>query len=462
MEASNFNKNIIKAPINTFTDIILDSITDGVFTVDRDWRITSFNKAAEDITGVSRHEAIGRRCSDVFRASVCESGCVLRETMQTGKPVLCRLLYIVNADGEKVTVSVSTALLQDSDGNIIGGVETFRDLRTVELLRKTLTKKYSFWDIISKNADMQKLFAILPQIAQSDSSVLIQGESGTGKELVARVIHQLSPRQQKPMVAVNCSALPDTLLESELFGHKAGAFTDARKDRKGRFAQAEGGTLFLDEIGDITPALQAKLLRVLQEKTYEPLGANQSVKADVRIVAATNKDLATLVEQGDFRQDLFYRINVIKLTVPPLRQRKEDIPLLVRFFIEKFNRLQGKQIQDVSPDVLRTLMRHDYPGNVRELENIIEHAFVLCNELIIRTEHLPFEMQDSSSVKTAAPNSNLQQVEADFIRATLEKNHWNREKAAAELGIHKSTLFRKIKKFNIDLPPVDGRTTSQE
>ncbi len=461
MEASYFNKNV-KAPMNTFTDIILDSITDGVFTVDQEWRITSFNNAAEDITGVSRDEAIGQFCSDVFRASVCESGCVMRETMKTGEAVLCRLLYIVNADGEKVTLSVSTALLKDSDGNIIGGVETFRDLRTVETLRKTLRKKYSFCDIVSKNAEMQKLFSILPQIAQSDSTVLIQGESGTGKELVARVIHHLSPRHTKPLVAVNCSALPDSLLESELFGHKAGAFTDARTDRKGRFAQAEGGTLFLDEIGDITPALQAKLLRVLQEKIYEPLGASESVKADVRIVAATNKDLSELVEQGEFRQDLFYRINVIKLTVPPLRQRKEDIPLLVRHFIDKFNRLQGKQIQDVSPDVLRILMRHDYPGNVRELENIIEHAFVLCNELIIRSEHQPFELQERQSTKTPAADSTLQQVEADFIRATLEKNHWNREKTAAELGMHKSTLFRKIKKLNIDLPPLDGRSASQE
>jgi len=426
--------------IEKFTDIILDSITDGVFTVDRDWRITSFNKAAEEITGTTREEAIGQRCSDVFRASVCESGCVLRETMNTGKPVMCRSLYIVNADGEKVTLSVSTALLRNNSGAVIGGVETFRDLRTVETLRKSLTRQYSFSDIISKNADMQRLFSILPQIARSDSTVLIQGESGVGKELVARVLHELSPRSRKKMVAVNCSALPDTLLESELFGHKAGAFTDARKDRKGRFAQAKGGTLFLDEIGDITPALQAKLLRVLQEKEYEPLGASESVKADVRIIAATNRDLAAMVKEGTFRQDLFYRINVIKLTIPPLRKRKEDIPLLVKHFIEKFNRLQGKEILDVSPDVMKALMQHDYPGNVRELENIIEHAFVLCNDVILRLEHLPSELQPSTSTSASIPKNNLQQLEADFLR------------------MHKSTLFRKIKKLNLSLPSVDGRS----
>jgi len=449
---------VAEKQIEKFTDIILDSITDGVFTVDQDWRITSFNKAAEDITGTTREEAIGQRCSDVFRASVCETGCVLRETMNTGNPVMCRSLYIVNADGEKVTLSVSTALLRDNNGDVIGGVETFRDLRTVETLRKTLTRHYSFSDIISKNADMQKLFSILPQIARSSSTVLIQGESGVGKELFARVLHELSPRNRKKMVAVNCSALPDTLLESELFGYKAGAFTDARKDKKGRFAQAEGGTLFLDEIGDITPALQAKLLRVLQEKEYEPLGADESVKADVRIIAATNKDLAAMVEEGAFRQDLFYRINVIKLTVPPLRKRKEDVPLLVRHFIEKYNRLQGKEIRDVSPDVMKVLMSHNYPGNVRELENIIEHAFVLCDDVILRSEHLPLELQPSPQESSSSANTNLQQMEADFIRAALKKNGWNREKTAAELGMHKSTLFRKIKKLNISLPPVDGRS----
>jgi len=371
--------------IRKFTDTILDSITDGVFTVDKEWRITSFNKAAEQITGISKNEAIGKQCSDVFRASVCESDCVLRNTMNTGKPVLCRTIYIVNAEGEKISVSVSTALLKDNSGKIIGGVETFRDLRAVETLHKELNGIYTFSDIISKNSEMHKLFHILPQIAQSSSTVLIQGESGTGKEMFAKVIHQLSPRKNKKMVAVNCSALPDTLLESELFGYKAGAFTDAKKDKKGLFALAEGGTLFLDEIGDISPALQAKLLRVLQEKEYLPLGADSAVKADVRIIAASNKDIGTLVKNGAFRQDLFYRINVIKLNIPPLRKRKEDIPLLVRHFISKFNYIQAKEIRDVSPDVMRILMAHNYTGNVRELENIIEHAFVMCTGPVIKT-----------------------------------------------------------------------------
>jgi len=447
--------------ISDFTRIILDSITDGVFTVDKEWRITTFNKAAELITGIPREEAIGQRCSDVFRANICEGNCALRHTMKTGKSIVCKTIYIVDAEGERIPVSISTALLRDEKGNVIGGVETFRDLSVVEELRKELEESYSFADIISKNAEMQRIFSILPQIAESDSTVLIEGESGTGKELFARVIHNLSPRRRKKLVAVNCSALPDTLLESELFGYKAGAFTDAKKDKKGRFAQAEGGTIFLDEIGDITPALQVRLLRVLQERVYEPLGATHSEKADVRVIAATNKNLAELVKQGLFRQDLYYRINVIKIVIPPLRERKEDIPLLVRHFISKFNRIQGKSIADVSPEVMRILMNHDYPGNVRELENIIEHAFVLCRTNIIQTEHLPAELQPIAEKKSIKPvaQSSLKEVEADFIRAALERNNWNRLATAKELGIHKTTLFRKIKQLGIELPEKDGRSS---
>ena len=447
--------------IDQFTSIILDSITDGVFTVDKQWRITSFNKAARDITGIEREEAIGQRCSDVFRANICESGCVLRQTMDSGEPVICKTIYIVNSEGEKVPVSISTALLRDESGKIIGGVESFRDLSTVEELRKKLMEQYSFADIVSKNSQMQKIFNILPQIAESDSTVLIEGESGTGKELFARVIHQLSKRKNKKMIALNCSALPDTLLESELFGYKAGAFTDAKKDKKGRFALAEGSSLFLDEIGDISPALQVKLLRVLQEKEYEPLGATESVKANVRIIAASNKNLAELVRDGQFRQDLYYRINVIKILIPPLRERKEDIPLLVKHFISKYNHFQNKNIADVSPHVYRLLMQHDFPGNIRELENIIEHAFVLCRGNIIQVDHLPAELQPQGlPLPSASPNSDLQTLEAQYLLNLLEKNNWSRTKTAKELGIHKTTLFRKIKKLGIALPKVDGRSVN--
>ena len=337
------------------TDIILDSIADGVFTVGLDWRITSFNRAAERITGIPREEAVGRICAEVFKATICETACVLRRTMETGEPIVNEEIAIVRSDGAPVPISISTALLKDEQGEIVGGVETFRDLSAIEELKKELTGSHTFADIVSKNHQMLRLFDIMPEIAMSESTVLIEGESGTGKELFARAIHSLSPRCEGPLVTVNCGALPDTLLEAELFGYKAGAFTDARRDKPGRFAMAEGGTIFLDEIGDVSPAMQVRLLRVLQERIYEPLGGTESVKANVRIITATNRDLDRLVRKGDFRQDLYYRINVVRLRVPPLRGRREDIPLLVDHFIAHFNRLKGKSITGVSPDVMAIL-----------------------------------------------------------------------------------------------------------
>jgi PAS domain S-box-containing protein len=310
------------------TEIILNSIADGVFTVDLNWRVTSFNRAAEEITGIATEEALGRPCCEVFRANVCDSACVLRHTLETGRPVVNQPVAILRADGREIPISVSTALLRNEAGEIIGGVETFRDLSLVEELRKEIHRRYRLGDIISKSPLMAEIFALLPEVARTDSTVLIEGESGTGKELVARALHTLSRRAKGPFVALNCGALPDTLLESELFGHTAGAFTDARRDRLGRFALAEKGTLFLDEIGDISPALQVRLLRVLEEKAFMPLGSSRSVKADVRIVTATHKDLAQLVEEGVFRKDLYYRINVVKtLPAPPGPAQRRHSPV---------------------------------------------------------------------------------------------------------------------------------------
>jgi len=432
-------------------DIILDSIADGVFTVDKSWRITSFNRAAEKITGISREEAIGSPCCDVFKASICEGQCALKHTIETGRPILNKTIYIIDAQAERVSISISTALLKDNLGQTIGGVETFRDLSVIENLRKELTREYTFEDIVSKNHQMRSLFDIMPEVAESDSTVLIEGESGTGKELFARAIHNLSPRRKKPMVTVNCGALPDTLLESELFGHKAGAFTDAKKDKPGRFARAEGGTVFLDEIGDVSPALQVRLLRFLQEKTYEPLGGVEPIAANVRVVTATNKNLQELVQEGTFRQDLYYRINVVKLALPPLRERMEDIPLLVDHLIARFNRLRGKEIAGLSPEVMAILMDHDFPGNVRELENIIEHAFVLCRGNMILPEHLPQNLRpETEGVRSSPAASSIQEVEARFIEDALRRNNWNRATTARELRMHKTTLWRKMKRYGIE------------
>ncbi len=439
------------------TDIILDSIADGVFTVDRNWRITSFNAAAERIIGITREEATGKICAEVFRANICETDCALRKTMDTGNPVVNREIKILRSDGTSVPVTISTALLRDEEGEVIGGVESFRDLSMVEELRKEVKGSHTFEDIISKNHEMCRLFDILPEIAESDSTVLIEGESGTGKELFARAIHSLSFRKEKPVVTVNCGALPDNLLEAELFGYKAGAFTDARRDKPGRFDLAPGGTIFLDEIGDVSPAMQTRLLRVLQDGVYEPLGGTRPRKADVRIIAATNRDIDAMVEGGKFRTDLFYRVNVVRLKLPPLRERREDIPLLVDNFIRRFNHIKGKPIQGVSPEVIAILMKHDFPGNVRELENIIEHSFVLCRGSVIRPEHLPGDIRPDQPEELPGQPGSLEEIEARFIMDVLRKNDWNRRSAAAELGIHKTTLWRKIKKLGLKLPARDGR-----
>jgi PAS domain S-box-containing protein len=455
------NKKKKTPVVTTPTEAILESISDGVFTVDLDWRITSFNRAAEEITGISREEAIGRRCSEVFRSSMCEIECALRSTLGTGKPVVCKSGYIIDADGRRIPISVSTAVLLDADNRIIGGAETFRDLSEVEALRRELKGRFSVGELTSRSPIMQRLFEVLPSIAASPSTVLILGETGTGKEVTARTIHDLSPRQKGPFVAVNCGALPDTLLESELFGYKAGAFTGANRDKAGRFAMAKGGTLFLDEIGEVSPALQVRLLRVLQDRKYEPLGATRSETADVRIIVATNRDLAEQMRRGSFREDPYYRVNVVRVELPPLRRRTEDIPLLVEQFIDRFNRLQGKAVKGIAPEALSLLMAHDWPGNIRELENVIERSFILAGEGVIGIPQLPEEIaapRTKGDSPVAGIKNTREVIEVQSIRSALERNGNNRLAAARELGIHKSTLFRKIRKLGIEMPEQDGRT----
>ena len=383
----------------------------------------------------------------------------MRAALDTGKPASKDTVFIVDSEGTRIPIKVSAAVLHDNDGRVIGGVETFQDLTQVEELRKKLLNKHTVADIVGKSAVMKRLFDLLPQFADSDSTVLLQGASGTGKELFARALHHLSPRRKKRFVAVNCGALPDTLLESELFGYKAGAFTDARREKPGRFALAEGGTIFLDEIGDISPAMQVSLLRVLQEKTFEPLGSVASVRADVRVIAATNKDLGQLVQEGSFRQDLYYRIHVLRIDIPPLAERREDIPLLVDYFISAYNRSQDREMSGLSPEAFTRIMNYDFPGNVRELQNILEHAFVLCDSNTIQSHHLPpyLSQEPVEDVVSVKGNLKIKSVEKALISKALQIHQGNRELAANELGINPSTLYRKIKLYQINIADKDGR-----
>ncbi|MEJ2057657.1 MAG: sigma 54-interacting transcriptional regulator [Desulfofustis sp.] len=448
---------------DALTEVILESISDGVFTVDHHWRITSFNRAAEEITGVDRKEAMGRYCWEVFRSNMCEGDCALKRTMNDGKSFVSSSTSIINKRKKLIPISVSTSLLVNDEGEVLGGVEIFRDHSLVEELRRDLSGSAAVDDMVSRSQRMQDIFVILDQIGESDSSVLITGETGTGKELMARAIHNHSARKDQPFVTVNCGALPDNLLESELFGYKAGAFTDARTDRQGLFGAADNGTILLDEIGETSTAFQVKLLRVLEEGEYTPLGSSRPLKTNVRVIAATNRDLQQMAGRGEFRRDLFYRINVINVALPPLRERSEDILVLAERFIEKMNRRKNKMISGLSPEAAELITAHHYPGNIRELENIIEHAFVLCRNGEITPDHLPASLfhpdgndeveNEELDLKTAAAAG-----EKEIILKALRQNGYNRTAAAARLGMHKSTLFRKIKRLGISLPThTDGR-----
>jgi PAS domain S-box-containing protein len=437
-------------------ETIINSISDGVFAVDSEWRITCFNAAAERTIGIPRSEAIGQRCHEVFRSNICAQACALRYTMETGRPVVNLPIHIRNAAGAAVSVTVSTAVIKDSTGKVTGGVETFRDLNLVRAFVSEVEETTEGARLLTADARLRKLLEIVPTIAQSDSTVLIEGESGTGKGLLAGAIHAASSRRGRAMVTINCGALPETLLESELFGYRRGAFTGADRDKPGRVHAAEGGTLFLDEIGDLPLSVQVKLLRLLQDKLYEPLGSVDTVSADVRVVAATNRNLAQRAAEGHFRHDLYYRINVIRLEMPPLRERTADIPLLAEAFLRRLSMTRGRVVEGVSRAVLARLMAYPFPGNVRELENALEHAYVLSRGSIIEEGDLPDWLPGGDA---AAGAETLGEVEARFIREVLARNRWSRTEAARALGVHKTTLHRKIRALHIDLPAGrDGRT----
>lgn len=447
---------------------ILESISDGVFTVDNDFRITYLNRSAEEMIQVTREEALGRLCCEVFRSNLCEGACALRRTLENGRPIIDLSCFMINNDGQRLPISISTAVLRDENGNTIGGAETFRNLSALEELRQEISPERRMGEFASRSQSMRKIFSQLAAIAETSSTVLLSGETGTGKELLARTIHAHSPRRDHPFVAINCGAFPDTLLESELFGYKKGAFTGADRDKPGRFALAEGGTLLLDEIGEISPAMQVRLLRVLQERMYEPLGAVKSVPVNVRIIAATHRDLRQLVQEGVFREDLFYRVNVIQLELPPLRQRREDIPFLVDTFIRRFNLAMRRQVSGISQVAMRLLTEYQWPGNIRQLENTIERSMIFCNGTMIEAEDLPAEITEGKidqllASKEEAPGESVdmegqvRKIEKQAILAALEKAEGNRRQAAELLNIHPTTFYRKLKSLQIMPQQKDGR-----
>jgi PAS domain S-box-containing protein len=427
--------------------LIFDSINDGVFTVDRNCVITSFNKSAERITGFRSADAIGKHCFDIFRTEVCHRQCALKDTLKTHAPVQNARVTIITRDGTELPIQVTTTMLRDDDNNLIGAVEFFRDVSEIEHLRQSLQQKQTLEDIVSVNQEMHKLIGLLPDVAASECNVLIQGPSGSGKELFAQVIHSLSPRRYGPYIKLNCAALPATLLESEMFGYEKGAFTDAKRDKPGQFALANGGTLLLDEISEMDVSLQVKLLRVLNNGEYRPLGSTKTLHTDARIIAATNADLEQLISEGRFRADLFYRINVVNINIPPLHDRPEDIPLLIDHFIHVFRERTDRMVERMAPEAVAALRRHPLPGNVRELENAVEHAFVMCHGPEITLEHLPPNVTSESSIRSS--NGSESSNERAAIADALRRYNGNRSRAAVELGMHRSTLWRKMKTLGL-------------
>ncbi len=431
-------------PCTSLCSFIIDSVGDGLFTVDRDWNIIFFSNSAGAMVGVDPEKAVGQKCWQVFRTEGCAENCVLRACIEEDRKIAGRIMMVERPDGVRIPVSVSAAPLKDQDGKVIGGVETFRDISCGAPAKRQDAASVGE-GFCSRDPNLEEILRILPQVAQSDATVLLLGESGTGKEFFARAIHNLSPRREGPFVALNCGALPEHLMESELFGYKAGAFTDARRDKPGRFQLAEGGTILLDEIGDLPLPLQAKILRVLQERAFEPLGGVESVATDVRVVAATNRDLDRMVAEGTFRQDLYYRLNVVRMTLPPLRERKGDLPLLVDYSLKRrrISQAGGKDIQGVSPEAMRLLAAHSFPGNIRELENILEYASILCPGGLIQVEHLPADVRACEHPGPGADKPpTMEDIRHQACVEAVERNGGNRNAACRDLGISKDTLRR--------------------
>ena len=432
---------------------ILNSISEGVMTLDKDWRIISWNRAAERITGFQREEVLGRECAKLLRTPLCGEECPVDKALSCGHSFENVEVAMRNKRDEVTHLLVNAAALCDVDGQIIGGLETFRDVSHAHWMQEELQQQYGFTNIVGRSDAMKKVYETVGSLVNTDTTVLIQGESGTGKELIARALHFYSSRREKPFVAINCSALPEGVLETELFGHRKGAFTGAIRDHIGKFELANGGTLFLDEIAEISQAIQVKLLRVLEEREFQRVGDNKDIKVNIRLITATNKDLYRKVLEGSFRDDLYYRLSVFPLNLPPLRERIEDIPLLVAHFINKFNKQMGKSIQGIADRVLEILEENPWPGNVRELANAMEHAFVHCKGALLYPTDLPHNIvnlpPEAPHQKSSKAQEKLDSVERELILKELEAANWKKAVTARRLGMSRATLWRKMEKYGI-------------
>ena len=435
--------------------LILNNLDVGVFTVNRGGYLTFFNREAEKISGFDRRQVIGKPCSAIFEGVAAHDLCLLKESIADGASRNSRQGLMATKNGETIPVRAKYMALRNEKGTIVGGLATFHDLTLVRQLDQVIRERYTFQDMIGRDPAMQRIFETVGVVAATAATILIEGSTGTGKDLLAKVIHSVSPRAHEPFVKVNCAAIPDNLLESEMFGYVKGAFTGAERDKPGRFNEADGGTIFLDEIGDLPIALQAKLLRVLEDREFYPLGSRHTQKVDVRIISASNRNLEVLVANRQFREDLFYRLNVFRIVVPDLKDRFNDLPLLVHHILRKLAAIQDNRHVGISEAAMQILLNYSYPGNVRELENILEHALIICRDDTIEPGHLPDyllhrrsdRLKDRCSDLPADEKAGLS--ERERLLAALRKHGWNRSKTAGELGIDRTTLWRKIKKLGL-------------
>ena len=418
--------------------IILDNLDVGIFTVNRGGLINFFNRAAETISGYDRHQVLGQSCAMIFSGERSADVCLLKESIASGETRSSHQGRMTDRDGVTIPIRANYMALRNEKNVIVGGLATFHDMTLAHQLNRAISNRYTFHDMIGKDPAMRKIFEMVNVVAPSNATVLVEGATGTGKDLLARVIHSASPRAARPLVKVNCAAIPENLIESEIFGYVKGAFTGADRDKPGRFSDAEGGTIFLDEIGDLPLSLQAKLLRVLEDREFYPLGSRRTHKVDVRIISATNRQLKHLVDRGLFREDLFYRLNVMRIELPLLRNRRGDLPLLIRHIVRSLCAARAVAPPAISRTAMQILLNYDYPGNVREMENILEHALIICREAVIQTGHLPdyvTQVQQPGAAPKPAPSSEEPDSrEAQRILTALERTGGHRSRAARELG----------------------------